>query len=451
MAITISLEVSIDDGGANLNEICGEVKERIVGELSAKVAEQIIEGLQERVNETLTQPSGRAAKKGLGGHEAKGAKGNRCQYRTFVKQGRRERPRRVKTDIGVLSFSVARVSCVGCGKKFEPILDVLGLERRAGRSGGLDRMVSEVVSTTSYQRGEAEIEARGGPPVPRTTAHRWAAELAVPDSDPAGCVYGMADGTGFKKWPKARGDLRVVIGLDSQGKPKPLGAYSGESWERIGKKTAKKLKKGKEKQLKLFAVDGEPGLDAHLASVAEKSQRCVWHLPRDLGYAMWGDQAPLEERKQAGLQLGGLVGIEVPAGDWEAISPQDKKAFEEAIESNERQIKAMTKQFEEKGYRKAATYLDNAFDHIFSHARLWLETGIVAPRTTSILENIMRELGRRVKKLGWNWSDEGVVRIAKMVLLRRYDQAQWEAFWKETLGLKGRCRITIKKIARKAA
>lgn len=34
--------------------------------------------------------------------------------------------------------------------------------------------------------------------------------------------------------------------------------------------------------------------------------------------------------------------------------------------------------------------------------------------STSILENITRELGRRLKKLGWNWSDEGIVRTAEM-------------------------------------
>jgi len=42
--------------------------------------------------------------------------------------------------------------------------------------------------------------------------------------------------------------------------------------------------------------------------------------------------------------------------------------------------------------------------------RLWLETGIVCPRTTSIIENLIRELVRRLKKIGWNWSDAGAER-----------------------------------------
>lgn len=78
--------------------------------------------------------------------------------------------------------------------------------------------------------------------------------------------------------------------------------------------------------------------------------------------------------------------------------------------------------------------------------KLWLATGVIAPRTTSILENpdaSGRELGRRVKKLGWNWSDEGIVRIAKIILLRHYDREAWDRYWREALGLRNRCRIQI--------
>ena len=80
-----------------------------------------------------------------------------------------------------------------------------------------------------------------------------------------------------------------------------------------------------------------------------------------------------------------------------------------------------------------------------------METGIVSPRTTSILENIMRELGRRVNKLGWNWSDEGVEQMAKMVIMRRYDREVWEVYWRKELGLRGRCTIVIKEIRRHVA
>lgn len=450
MKVTISLRVSIAEEWPNLNEICLAVRESIVKELPARVGIVIVEGMQEEIRDRLTRPVGRRAKKGLGSHERKGAGGVRCRFRTFRKQGFRSEPRRVKTDVGRLEFEVGYVECCGCGKKFAPILDVLGLRDRTGHSDSLEAVVSEVVSKTSYQRGEEEIEARGSAPVPKSSSHRWIAHRRIPESRPEGSVFAMADGTGFKKWPGERGDLRVVIGLNEGGKPRGLGVYAGESWEAIGEDIQEKLKASRV-QLQLFTTDGEPGLDEHLASVAaEGSQRCLWHLPRDLNYVLWKDGVGLEERKQRSTDLAGLLGIEIPAGEYETVSEEDKEALRERVRTSEREALNLIAEFEQKGYAKGATYLQNAFDRLFEHVKLWLETGIIAPRTTSMLENMMRELGRRVKKLGWNWSDEGIVRIAKIILLRHYDREAWDRYWREALGLRDRCKIQILRVERQA-
>jgi len=453
MELAISLGVSIDESGANLNEICAAVQETVRGELATRVAEEVIDGLQVDLRERLCTPSGRKAKKGLGGHEVKKEPGKRCRIRTFVKQGYRPEPRKVKTDVGQVAFKVGYVSCAGCDRKFSPIIEMLEIGPKMKHSLGLERVVGEAVMKTSYKRGEEEIVGWGGAPVPKSSAHRWVAGMELPGSVVEEIDVGMADGTKFKKWPGERGELRVVIGLGEGGKVRPMGVWAGKSWNEIGGEVREILKVGKEDevQLKLFAEDGEPGLHQHLASVAEQAQRCVWHLPRALGYAMWEDKAPLLERKQKSGELSGLVGIEIPSGDWEKIEEEDKKSLEDQVAQSEEEIGKMIGEFRAKGYSKAVTYLENACGKIFSHIHLWLETGIVSPRTTSILENIMRELGRRVKKLGYNWSDEGVEKMAKMVMMRRYDRKQWEEYWKKELGLRGRCKIVIKEVSRHAA
>jgi hypothetical protein len=452
METTISLTVSVDEEGANLNEICAAVRKTVVGEVACRVAERIVAWLQEEVRDGLTK-KGRRRRRGGGRHERPGK--GACRTRRCVKEGYRPEPRRVKTDLGEIRFPVGYVSCVGCGKKWAPILGMLGLAEGKRHSTGLEKVVAESVMETSYGRGEAEVEARGSPPVPRSSAHRWVAMRKLEAKTRPGIEFGMGDGTGFKQWPGKRGELRVVIGLDRTGTVFPLGTYAGKSWEEIGQEVRKKLKAGPggPVQLKLFAADGEAGLDAHLVTMAEYGQRCVWHVPRDLGYAMWKQDAPKSERDEMRQRLANLVGIEVPAEDWEAVSEDDKAALEASMGKNEQAIRQMAQAFHQKGYTKAAAYLENAVGNLFSHLRLWLKTGIVAPRTTSILENIMRELGRRIKKLGWNWSDPGVVRMAGMIMLRRYDEEQWNAYWNEALDLRGRCQIVIRKITvrRKAA
>ena len=78
-------------------------------------------------------------------------------------------------------------------------------------------------------------------------------------------------------------------------------------------------------------------------------------------------------------------------------------------------------------------------------------TVIIAAGAHSIVENIIRELVRRLKKIGWNWSDEGATRMGRIVMIRRYDKEAWERYWKERMNLRGRCQISIIRCDRKTA
>jgi len=73
-------------------------------------------------------------------------------------------------------------------------------------------------------------------------------------------------------------------------------------------------------------------------------------------------------------------------------------------------------EFESKDCPKAAIYLRRSKDQLFNHLRLWLDTGIIAPRTTSIVENLIPELVRRLMKIGWNWSDKGAARMGHLLI-----------------------------------
>jgi hypothetical protein len=445
------LRVKVAEEGANLNEICAAVREAVVLELARRVVEDVVEAEQERIVAALCEGKvkGRQA---LGAHALKGCPGFRCPGHRFRRQGHRSKPRRVRTDLGSISFRVAYVECLTCGKRIAPILERLDLDPRSGHSGMLERVAMEAVSQTSFERGESDIEARGSPPVPRSSSHRWLAGLDLPESPVKELAFGMADGTGFKKWPGQRGHLRAVIGLRSDGKVVPLGCWAGTSWETIGAKVRARLR-GEGVQLELFATDGEPELDKHLATIGDHAQRCVWHLPRGLNYALWEDDAhaPLEARRGLSKDLAGLIGVELPDGEWEAISPDDREELRREVKNRRATVEELAREFRARGYHKAAGYLERSLDRLFANVELWLETGVVAPRTTSILENVMRELGRRVKKLGWNWRDPGVAQMSQMVMLRRYDPETWDAWWRERLGLRGRCRITVESIERKAA
>lgn len=451
MALTISLHVSIDDAGASLNEVCAAVRHSVVEELAARIVETVIEKQQEQVLGVLTMKGRRRVPQQWGSHEDKRRPGRQCRHRRFRRQGYRGRKRRVRTDVGEVEFRVGYVECTGCGKRLAPILKVLRVEPRASRSGGLERVVCEAVAETSYRRGEAAIEARGSAPVPRSSAHRWVVGRELPESPAQEAVTGMADATAFKKHPGDRGQLRVVLGLDGRNRPIPLGCYAGQSWQEIGRKVARRLRDGGI-QLELFTSDGELGLDEHLASkLGTLGQRCTWHMARDLYFALAKSRASSKDRRHFPGHLAGLVGIELPEGSWETIRPEDKEDLVRQVAEKRAQVEELIADFRTKRYWRAVHYLERALGRIFAHVELWLATGIVAPRTTSVLENILRELGRRIKKLGYNWGDKGAAQMSNIVMLRRYDPETWEAYWRRSLELHGRCRIQIQTIQTKAA
>ena len=75
--------------------------------------------------------------------------------------------------------------------------------------------------------------------------------------------------------------------------------------------------------------------------------------------------------------------------------------------------------------------------------RTWMATGIACPRATSIIENLIRELVGRLKKIGWNWSDAGAARMGRIVMVRRYDQERWDEYWKRRMNLQGQCTARL--------
>ncbi|MBC8456820.1 MAG: hypothetical protein H8D67_02340, partial [Deltaproteobacteria bacterium] len=79
---------------------------------------------------------------------------------------------------------------------------------------------------------------------------------------------------------------------------------------------------------------------------------------------------------------------------------------------------------------------------LFANIEIWLETGVIAPKTTSLLERVFREI-RRLKRIAWGWSDTAVTNFSKMLMIRQYSRDKWEQYWKDKLGIKGYFNIRI--------
>ena len=194
-----------------------------------------------------------------------------------------------------------------------------------------------------------------------------------------------------------------MIGIDDKRNTFPMGVWSDKSWAEIGAAVLdpEEATKRDPPLADDLVVDGEPGMLEGLEQLADGVQRCHWHLPRDLGYSMWKEKAPLKERKIQSKKLSQFIAIELPKGSVDEISQGHKAELLQRYERVERGLDEFIENLDAKGYKVAANYVSNAKRNLFTYLGTWLELGIRCPRTTSLIERLMREIGRRLKKIAF--------------------------------------------------
>ena len=90
-----------------------------------------------------------------------------------------------------------------------------------------------------------------------------------------------------------------------------------------------------------------------------------------------------------------------------------------------------------KEYHKAAIYVRNAKENLFFYVRFWLKYGLGCPRAASMIERMMREIGRRLKKIAFGWSEKGEAKMARIIIKRITSANKWEKYWNDRVRLNG--------------
>jgi hypothetical protein len=443
MEIRVRLEtvVSLQEGAVNINEVLHAVG-KWERELTTKVAQGVIDAYQRRVVELACTGQGDAS---WLPHEAKGCKGQMCLGGVYRGGGKRER-RNLRTEIGALKLETWQIVCGVCGKRFRVLGPLLKVASRARPTIGLKHMMAETVTDMSYRKGDGRMAALAQVDVPHSTAQRWMAagdwdalqEPAMSSATTWKSFTGvMADGTGYKRQgaKSTRGELRLVMGVKN-GRLVPLGAWADKSWEDIDNEIL--AEKPKAVRAPVVVVDGEPGQEV-LGNLGEGIQRCQWHLPRQLGFALYEDGIKKPAQVKHLERLAGLIKIELPEGDYKSVSKEMRDQIQGQVLEARETMKSLALTFQSKGYQAAASYLRNATENAFTIVEKWLELGYMPPKAISLLERVMREMGRRIKKIGASWKEKGVLAVARVLLTRIYDPKRWQEYWAKLLDLQGRC------------
>lgn len=370
-----------------------------------------------------------------------------CNRSDYVLQDRVGR--RIRTSIGVVRLSWRRLRCRCCNKSILPLREFLDLRRYQSKSNELERLVLEVVSEQNYRRATRHLASIGLIPVPRSTAHRWVAMSDCDELPATGQQLPvlLSDGTGYNRRPDAtlgidnQGEVRVALGIDGKGTVVPLGTWTDKTWDEIGRTLGAKDPEH-EAPHQVLISDGELGLAEGLAHLANHYQRCHWHQLHDLYFLLHRDKAPLTYIRACRRELAGIIGIELPAADFQVVSDGDKTALEQAADKAEHQVRELTDRLMAKGYNKAATYIRNSLQHLFTYIRVWLKYGLVTPRVSSLLERMMREIGRRLKRIAFGWSERGAAKMTRIIIKRFTNAGLWDAYWSKKLRITGGVTLT---------
>ena len=294
--------------------------------------------------------------------------------------------RQFRTSVGKVMIRWRRLRCTKCGKSVIPLREFLGLERYQSKTSELEKIVAEIVSEQTYRRSSAHLSTIGSIPVPKSTAHRWVAQSTCDQIDGGNETFDM------------------------------------------------------------LVSDGESGIDQSFSKLCNSHQRCHWHCVQDLNYTMWQDKAEKIERRQMQKKLAAIIGIELPEEDFEKVEDSDKTSLAQAVAAAECDVRKLIKKLLDKGYGRAADYLIRASKNMFSYVRRWLLTGIVGPRASSMIERMMRELARRLKRMAFGWSEVGAAKMARIIIKRFTSAGQWDKYWCDKLRIQDNVLLVLRSI-----
>ena len=342
----------------------------------------------------------------------------------------------LRTSLGEFEMKMVRMKDSVTGRKLCPLRDFLGLKRYQTKSNELEKEVVEAVSSDSYRNSHDLLVHTSSLGVSHQTMHNWVLNTRCDEIDvPGGIVDAtpmqvLPDGTGYKGpgcgGKAVKGELKIAIGVNTSGHVFPLGSWAGASWKGIADEW--KSQKVKFPDGSILVSDGELGLSEAFAELIPERQRCQWHTVRDLYHMMHADGGLAKESRPYQDRLAALMAIELPKEDFSKVDDEEKTRITELMKSSEAEVARLIAELQAKGYDVAVNYLTRAASSMFGYVKRWLRTGLIGYRASSVVERVMRAIGRRIKKIAYGWKERGVCKMAKILLKRFGDEAEWKSY-----------------------
>jgi hypothetical protein len=323
------------------------------------------------------------------------------------------------TKAGTIKIRLVRVKPVDGGPSFSPLLRCLGVRKRQRYLDDVRRDCVELAVQLAYGRTAGEISVITGVGPSKSTIHAWLQE--------GGIVFGsvkperqerlacaMADGTKVHGINR-KNEVNILIGV-SKGKTTLVSATVNRPW----KETCEGVRAD------VVVSDGEPAIKT--AIIAKHFQRCILHGVDYLGYALWKQEIPKEERKKAVRELSRIL-YTLRNSVAKHFSDGNMKRLKWRLAETEKELAAFSDELKANGF-DAWQFVKNSANQMLTFAHLALK-GVRVPWTTNLIERLMGEIAQRVKNMWARWSTRGLQNLLNILLLRYTDKKLYEKTWEK--------------------
>lgn len=363
----------------------------------------------------------------------------------FARKGWRTRPRRLDTSAGTVRIRLAHVGCRSCGRVFAPLLLMLDLSGRR-RTDRLMLDLADLAAQMSFARAGA-IAASFGMPGSAGRAHHAVADLAplldgigrpAVTGMPASAEVVILDGTGMRASARRLGvNCNIALGVNARSGPRRrpqasttlLAVTVDQPWTSMADQLRGLAPPA------VVVVDGEMAITTLAETIWPDVpiQRCWWHLPRALRWALYADKAPhpwANAKRSELVELLHRVARE-RLTHGQALDAYDAFARTIAIE----------------GHHAAGALLAGAREQVFTCLRPDVRRRLArlgGPELGSgVLERVMRELNARTDIGGSRWSVDGLRDLVRVQLARMTNHPTW-ATLQQNLKPDNKITFTIK-------
>jgi hypothetical protein len=345
--------------------------------------------------------------------------GNR---RGFRRRGQRPGGRTVTTVAGRVTMEAWQVACRACGRRFVPVLELLGLRRHQRRTEALGDLAAGLAVEVAYAKASRLLSELSGIDVSARTIRRDTLAIAPERLGPevVSVPILLLDGTGVRAGDKKLGvELHLAVGLVARRREggravveaRLLGATVGEAWAKMAD-LLEGVRPG------LVIVDGEEAITDLAETLFPQApiQRCLFHLESQTRWmARYLDRMAPAVADELRGRLHDLLTDAYATGELGAAVD----AYNDLI--------GVARRF---GANKAAGHLLNAAPYALTFlthpdaGRLLFGDKGHPELATGVLERVMREMNRRTD-VGVRWSVVGVRGMLMVKLGRKYAHGRY--------------------------